>query len=59
MQDSLLISDGSWFIPKDSYPKFSWDVTPQYFMFGDGERVLHPEEIEFIAEKTDFLCIKK
>lgn len=56
---ALLISDGSIFEPKSYYPDFSWDQTPQYFMFGDGERVLLPEEVDFIAEKTGFLCIEK
>ena len=28
-------------------------------MFGDTERVLTPEEVEFIAARTDFLCIEK
>jgi len=56
---SLRISDGSHFVPKDFYPKFSWDTTPLYFMFGDIERVLLPEEVCFIAERTDFLCIEK
>lgn len=56
---SLVISDGSRFVPKDFYPKFSWDTTPLYFMFGDKERVLSPEEVEFIAARTDFLCIEK
>ncbi|GAA4444720.1 hypothetical protein GCM10023156_03400 [Novipirellula rosea] len=55
----LLNSDGSRFVPKDYYPKFSWDVTPQYFMFGDMERVLLPEEVRWIAARTDFLCIEK
>ena len=53
---SLLISDGSRFVPKDFYPKFSWDTTPRYFMFGDKNRVLRPEQVRFIAEQTDFLC---
>ncbi|CAH8283544.1 putative glycosyl hydrolase-like family 15 (GHL15) protein [Mariniflexile fucanivorans] len=52
-------SDGSSFVPKDFYPKFSWETTPLYFMFGDKERVLHPEEVKFIAERTDFVCIEK
>ncbi|MGJ8643798.1 MAG: putative glycoside hydrolase [Luteolibacter sp.] len=56
---SLLISDGSKFIPQEMFPKFSWDTTPQYFMFGDKERVLTPEEVEFIARQTDFICIEK
>ncbi|MDQ8179564.1 putative glycoside hydrolase [Pelagicoccus sp. SDUM812005] len=56
---SLLVSDGSVFTPQDIFPKFTWDTTPVYYMFGDKERVLTPEEIEFIAERTDFLCIEK
>ncbi|MDF7823549.1 putative glycoside hydrolase [Pontiellaceae bacterium B12227] len=52
-------SDGSPFVPRRNYPKFSWDTTPMYYMFGDIERVLHPEEVAFIAERTDFLCIEK
>lgn len=58
-KDVLLISDGSRFEFKDFYPKFSWDVTPQYFMFGDGQRVLKSEEVQSIAARTDFLCIEK
>ena len=57
-QSSLLISDGSHFVPKDFYPKFSWDTTPMYYMFG-ASKLLTPEEVEFIAERTDFLCIEK
>jgi len=56
---SFLNSDGSRFVSKARYPKFSWDSTPLYYMFGDGQRVLHPEEVEFIAKRADFLCIEK
>ena len=56
---SLRISDGSRFVPKDFYPEFSWDTTPRYFMFGDKNRVLRPEQVRFIAERTGFLCIEK
>ena len=55
---SLLISDGSRFVPKDFYPEFSWETTPRYFMFGE-RTVLRPEQVRFIAEQTDFLCIEK
>ncbi len=55
----LTVSDGSRFVPQDFYPKFSWDTTPLYFMFQDKERVLSPAEVEFIAARTDFLCIEK
>ena len=56
---SLRISDGSRFVPKDFYPEFSWETTPRYFMFGDKNRVLRPEQVRFIAGQTDFLCIEK
>lgn len=56
---SMLNSDGSRFVPKDFYPKFSWDITPRYYMFGDKSRVLSPEQVRFISERTDFLCIEK
>ncbi len=56
---SLVVSDGSLFQPQEIFPKFSWDTTPVYYMFGDKERVLTPAEIEFIAQRTDFLCIEK
>ena len=52
-------SDGSSFVPKDFYPKFSWETTPQYFMFQDLNRILTPDEVEFIAARTDFICIEK
>lgn len=58
-QNTLVISDGSNFETKNFYPKFSWDTTPMYYMFGDSERVLLPEEVEHIAERTDFICIEK
>lgn len=58
-RSSLIISDGSRFVAKGFYPKFSWEVTPQYFMFGDTGRVLLPEEVRSIAARTDFLCIEK
>lgn len=56
---TLINSDGSRFVPKDFYPKFSWQTTPRYFMFGDKSRVLRPKQVRFIAEQTDFLCIEK
>ncbi|TWU56300.1 hypothetical protein Poly59_26040 [Rubripirellula reticaptiva] len=56
---TLINSDGSRFVPKDFYPKFSWKTTPRYFMFGDKSRVLRPEQVRLIAKQTDFLCIEK
>ena len=57
--NSYINSDGSSFVPKDFYPKFSWETTPQYFMFQDKKRLLTPEEIDFIVPRTDFICIEK
>lgn len=56
---TLYNSDGSVFKRLANYPKFSWEVTPQYFMFGDMNRVLKPEEVKFIAKQSDFICIEK
>ncbi len=56
---TLQISDGTLFKPRDYYPPFSWDTTPRYFMFGDKNRLLNPEQVEFIAAQTDFICIEK
>ncbi|WP_372772904.1 putative glycoside hydrolase [Mangrovibacterium sp.] len=58
-KSSLLISDGTVFEPKPSFPRFSWETTPMYYHFGDIDRVLEPEEVKFIAERTDFICIEK
>ena len=58
-KQSLVVSDGSLFIAKDIYPQFSWSTTPMYYMFGAMDRVLSPDEVEFIAKRTDFLCIEK
>ena len=58
-KSSLVISDGSHFKSKAYFPKFSWETTPMYYHFGDIDRVLLPEEVKFIAERTDFICIEK
>ncbi|WP_276166042.1 putative glycoside hydrolase [Zobellia alginiliquefaciens] len=44
---------------KSYFPKFSWDTTPMYYHFGDIDRVLEPEEIQFISDRTDFICMEK
>ena len=56
--DPLRVSDGSHFDPKDYYPKFSWDTTPMYFMFGDTHRLLTPEEVDSIAAGLIFSALK-
>ncbi|MGJ8653777.1 MAG: putative glycoside hydrolase [Opitutaceae bacterium] len=55
----LRISDGSRFVPKAFYPEFSWEATPRYFMFGDKNGLLRPEQVRYISEQTSFICIEK
>ena len=57
--DPMRISDGSKFVPQDSFPEFSWETTPTYYMFGNKNSLLSPEQLSFIAERTGFLCIEK
>lgn len=57
--EGFVVRDDSSFAGKECLPKFSWEVTPQYFMFGDGAKVLEPEQVQSIAERTDFICIEK
>jgi len=59
INNPLLISDGTLFEPKEGYPHFSWETTPMYYMFGDTKRLLEPEEVLFVGERTGFLCIEK
>ena len=56
---SLVNSDGSQFVPQDSFPKFSWDKVPTYSMFGNEHKLLKPAQVKSIAERTDFICIEK
>lgn len=53
------ISDSTTFKSNTLLPKFSWETTPMYYHFGDIDRVLEPDEVDFVASKTDFICIEK
>lgn len=57
--EKLIISDGTIFNKKSLYPNFSWNVTPQYLMFADKQRVLNNNEVRRIAKLGDFICIEK
>ena len=56
---SLLNSDGSQFVPQACFPKFSWDKVPTYSMFGNENKLLKPDQVKSIANRTDFMCIEK
>nr|WP_297915629.1 putative glycoside hydrolase [uncultured Allomuricauda sp.] len=58
-QTNFKISNGSFFKPKKFYPKFSWETTSMYYMFGDTKGVLTRKQVKSIASKTDFICIEK
>lgn len=58
-KSELLVSDGTVFKAQACYPQFTWETTPMYYHFGDINRVLKPEEVKFIADKTGFICIEK
>lgn len=56
---SSLNSDESRFVPKDSYPKFSWETVPVGFHFGKSRSLLTSEEAEFVASRASFICLEK
>ena len=58
-QNPLTTSDGDQFTPQSCFPKFSWDTVPTYYMFGNANRLLTPKQVNFIADRTDFICIEK
>ena len=58
-KQAMRISDGSQFSPKEFFPEFSWDTVPTYYMFGNKARVLKPEQVKFISDRTGFICIEK
>lgn len=58
-ESPLLVSDGTVYKAQAHYPKFSWETTPMYYHFGEITRVLEPEEVQFIADRTDFICLEK
>ena len=58
-KSALKISDGTMFESKDYFPDFSWKTTPMYYHFGDINRVLKPDEVNFIADRTTFITIEK
>lgn len=44
---------------QDHYPKFSWDKVPVAFHFGKAGALLTPEEAEFVASRSNFICLEK
>jgi len=56
---SYFTSDGTPYTAQSCFPEFSWESTPMYYHFGDIDRVLEADEVDYIADKTDFICIEK
>jgi len=44
---------------KAEYPEFSWDTVPLYFHFGKKTSELTDAEIEFVAKRSNFICLEK
>lgn len=44
---------------RDHYPQFSWDKVPVAFHFGKSGALLTPEEAEFVASRSHFICLEK
>uniref|UniRef100_UPI0039658D1D Glycoside-hydrolase family GH114 TIM-barrel domain-containing protein n=1 Tax=Stieleria marina TaxID=1930275 RepID=UPI0039658D1D len=41
------------------YPEFSWDTVPIAFHFGKSQGLLTKEEAEFVATRSNFICLEK
>lgn len=55
---ALLASTGAW--GKDElYPEFSWDTVPIAFHFGKAAGLMTPAEAEFVAARSNFICLEK
>ena len=41
------------------YPEFSWDTVPIAFHFGKSAGIMTKEEAEFVATRSNFICLEK
>jgi len=41
------------------YPEFSWDTVPVAFHFGKDDGIMTREEAEFVASRSNFICLEK
>jgi len=41
------------------YPEFSWDTVPIAFHFGKSSGLMTPQEAEFVASRSNFICLEK
>lgn len=53
----LLLSDNG--ATENRYPEFSWDTVPIAFHFGKSEGLLSQTEAEFVASRSNFICLEK
>ncbi|MCH6255596.1 putative glycoside hydrolase family 15 protein [Puniceicoccaceae bacterium K14] len=44
---------------ENRYPEFSWDTVPIAFHFGKSESLLTKAEAEFVASRSNFICLEK
>ncbi|MDQ8183558.1 putative glycoside hydrolase [Pelagicoccus sp. SDUM812005] len=43
----------------ERYPEFSWDTVPIAFHFGKNAGLMTPAEAEFVASRSNFICLEK
>ena len=43
----------------ERYPDFRWDTVPVAFHFGKSEGLMTKEEAEFVAARSNFICLEK
>ena len=41
------------------YPEFSWDTVPIAFHFEKGGGLMTKKEAEFVASRSNFICLEK
>ncbi|MEQ8556543.1 MAG: putative glycoside hydrolase [Cyclobacteriaceae bacterium] len=41
------------------YPEFNWETVPVAFHFGNTESLMTKEEAQFVASKSNFICLEK
>lgn len=47
------------FAADNGYPPFSWDRVPLYIHFGKTSAPLTDDELRFVAERSNFVCLEK
>jgi len=55
----LILATGVAHADQSSYPEFSWDKVPIAFHFGKSDGLLTKAEAQFVASRSNFICLEK